>query len=189
MHSHAVDNQAPVSERAAAIYLLRTFLEQFRAGIRRTFAYELIDEKPDPRQLDPEQHFGLLRNDFSRKPAFNALRNLLAVVGGDRRGGTLVPLRMQVSCGPRAVRRLVLQKADGSYGVALWRLSSVWDIDRRKPLHVSPRRVSVRLPDAGRVTLADPVHRVGERWVSLRGRRIQLRLGASPLLLHVVPRR
>ena len=42
------DNQAPVSEQAAAIYLLRTFLEQFRAGIRRTFAYELIDEKPEP---------------------------------------------------------------------------------------------------------------------------------------------
>jgi hypothetical protein len=189
MRSHDVNNQAPVSERTAAIYLLRTFLEQFNAGIRRTFAYELIDEKPDPRGRDPEQHFGLLRNDFSRKPAFNALRNLLTVVGGDRRGGKLVPLQMQVSRGPRTVRRLVLQKADGSYVIALWRLTSVWDINRRKPLHVSPQRVSVRLPGAARVTLADPVHRVGERRIALRGRRIQLRLGASPLLLHVVPRR
>jgi hypothetical protein len=189
MRSRSVDNQAPVSERTAAIYLLRTFLEQFRAGIRRTFAYELIDEKSDTRGRDPEQHFGLLRNDFSRKPAFNALRNLLAVVGGDRRGGKLVPLRMEVSRGPRAVRRLVLQKADGSYVVALWRLTSVWDIKRTAPLHVSPQRVSVRLPGAARVTLADPVHRVGERRIPLRGRRIQLQLGASPLLLHVVPRR
>src|SRR5215213_7105608 len=77
MHSRLVDNQAPVSERTAAIYLLRTFLEQFRAGIGRTFAYELIDEKPERAGRDSEQHFGLLRNDFSRKPAFNALRNLL----------------------------------------------------------------------------------------------------------------
>jgi hypothetical protein len=189
MHSHAVDNQAPVSERTAAIYLLRTFLEQFRAGIRRTFAYELIDEKPDPRQRDPEQHFGLLRNDFSRKPAFNALRNLLSVVGGDRRSGRLVPLQMQVSRGPRSVRRLVLQKADGSYVVALWRLNSVWDIKRRKPLHVVPQHVTVRLPAAARVTLADPVHAAGERRIRMRGQRIQLKLGASPLLLHVVPRR
>ena len=189
MHSRSADNQAPVSERTAAIYLLRTFLEQFQAGIRRTFAYELIDEKPDRRGRDPEQHFGLLRNDFSRKPAFNALRNMLAVVGGGRHTGKLVPLRMEVSRGPRAVRRLVLQKPDGSYVVALWRLNSVWDIKRRKTLHVSPQRVSVRLPGAARVTLADPVHRVGERRIPLRGRRIQVRLGASPLLLHVVPRR
>jgi hypothetical protein len=189
MHSRSKDNQAPVSERTGAIYLLRTFLEQFRAGIRRTFAYELIDEKPERAGRDAEQHFGLLRNDFSRKPAFNALRNLLTVVGGDRRSGKLVPLRMQVSRGQRDVRRLVLQKPDGSYVVALWRLTSVWDINRRSSLHVSPRSVSVRLPGAARVTLADPVHRVGERRIPLRGRRIQLRLGASPLLLHVVSHR
>ena len=189
MHSHSVDNQAPVSERTAAIYLLRTFFEQFRAGIRRTFAYELIDEKPDPRGRDPEQHFGLLRNDYSRKPAFNALRNLLAVIGRDRRSGRPVPLRIQISRDDRDVRRLVLQKADGSYVVALWRLSSVWDIKRRKALNVASQRVTVRLPGAARVSLADPIQSAAEHRIPLRGRRIQLRLGASPVLLHVLPRK
>ena len=189
MHSRSTDNQAPVSERTAAIYFVRTFLEQFRAGIRRTFAYELIDEKPDPHGRDAEQHFGLLRNDFSRKPAFNALRNLLTIVGRERRSGRLTPLRIQVSRGERDVRRLVLQKADGSYVVALWRLSSVWDIKRREALHVGSQRVTVGLPGAARATVADPVHGAGERRIRIRGRRIHVRLGASPLLLHVVPRR
>jgi hypothetical protein len=189
MHSRSADNQAPVSERTAAIYMVRTFLEQFRAGIRRTFAYELIDEKPDPHGRDAEQHFGLLRNDFSRKPAFNALRNLLTIVGRERRSGRLTPLRIQVSRSERDVRRLVLQKADGSYVVALWRLSSVWDIKRRKALHVGSQRVTVGLPGTSRVTVADPVHGAGERRIRIRGRRIHVRLGASPLLLHVVPRR
>jgi hypothetical protein len=189
MHSHDASNQAPVSERTAAIYLLRTFFEQFGAGIRRTFAYELIDEKPDPRGRDPEQHFGLLRNDFSRKPAFNALRNLLAVVGRDRRSGRPLPLRIQISRDDRDVRRLVLQKADGSYVVALWRLSSVWDIKRRKALHVASQRITVRLPGAARVSLANPVQSAAEHRIPLRGRRIQLRLGASPVLLHVLPRK
>jgi hypothetical protein len=169
--------------------MVRTFLEQFRAGIRRTFAYELIDEKPDAHGRDAEQHFGLLRNDFSRKPAFNALRNLLTIVGRERRSGRLTPLRIQVSRSERDVRRLVLQKADGSYVVALWRLSSVWDIKRRKALHVGSQRVTVGLPGASRVTVADPVHGAGERRIRIRGRRIHVRLGASPLLLHVVPRR
>jgi hypothetical protein len=184
----SVDAQAPVSERAAAIYLLRTFLEHYRAGIRRTFAYELIDEKRDPAGRDAEQHFGLLRNDFSRKPAFNALRNLLATVGRDRMRGRLVPLRMAISRPEREVRRLVLQKADGSYVVALWRLGSVWDIERRAPLGVATRRVSVRLPGAQRVSLADPARSAGERSVPLRDGRVRVRLGARPLLLHVFPR-
>jgi hypothetical protein len=188
MHA-SVDNQAPVSEHTAAIYLLRTFLEQFSAGIRRTFAYELIDEKRDPAGRDAEQHFGLLRNDFSRKPAFNALRNLLTVIGRDRGHLRLTPLRIHISRGQRDVRRLVLEKADGSYVVALWRLSSVWDIKRRAALNVGSRRVSVKLPGAARVTVADPVRAAGERRIRLHGRRIQLRLGASPLLLHVLPRR
>ena len=188
MHSRSADNQAPVSERTAAIYLLRTFLEQFRAGIRRTFAYELIDEKPDPRGRDAEQHFGLLRNDFSRKPAFNALRNLLTIVGRQRHSGRLQPLRIRISRSDRDVRRLVLQKADGSYIVALWRLSSVWDIKHRRTLHVRSQRVSVGLPKAARVSVADPAHRAGERRIRIRGRRIQLKLGASPLLLHVMQR-
>ena len=150
------DAQAPVSERVAAVYLLRTFLEHFRAGIRRSFAYELIDEKPDPAGRDAEQHFGLLRNDFSRKPAFNALRNLLATVGPARGRGRLVPLRIAISRPARDIRRLVLQKADGSYVVALWRLRSIWDIERKQPLRVAPERVTVRLPRSARVTVSDP---------------------------------
>jgi hypothetical protein len=183
------DAQAPVSERVAAVYLLRTFLEHFRAGIRRTFAYELIDETPDRAGRDAEQHFGLLRNDFSRKPAFNALRNLLATVGQARGRGRLVPLRIAISRPAHDVRRLVLQKADGSYVVALWRLSSIWDIKRRKPLHVAPRHVTVRLPGAARVTVSDPARSAYTRRIGLRQGRARVEIGARPLLLHVTPRR
>ena len=185
----SADAQAPVSDKAAAIYMLRTFLEHFRAGIRRTFAYELIDETPDPAGRDAEQHFGLLRNDYSRKPAFNALRNLLTAVGHERRHGRLAPLRIAIARPGREIRRLVLQKADGSYVVALWRLSSVWDIERKVPLRVGTERVSVGLPGARRVTLADPARSAGERRVRLRGGRLQVRLGARPLLLHIFTRR
>jgi hypothetical protein len=184
MHAGRFD-QAPVSESAAAIYLLRTFLEHFDDGIRRTFAYELLDEKADPRQRDAEQHFGLLRHDFSRKPAFIALRNLLRVVGHERGRVSLRPLRMQVLGRDGDLRRLVLRKPDGTYVVALWRLASVWDRDRRRPLHVSPRALRVRLPGARRVALADPVRSDREHGLRLRRGSVRLELGARPLLLHV----
>ena len=105
----ARSGQPAVSERVAAVYLLRTFLEHFRSGIPRTYAYELLDEKPERAGRDPEQHFGLLRNDFSRKPAFTALQNLL-----DRRRPGRAPPRCARSAwgcpAPRDLRRLVLQK-------------------------------------------------------------------------------
>ena len=89
-----------VPETTAAIYLLRTFLEHFKSGISRTYAYELIDDKPDPTATDPQQHFGLLRNDYTPKPAFTALQNLLALVGPTQGNTTLQPLRLD-NLGPQ----------------------------------------------------------------------------------------
>jgi hypothetical protein len=173
--------QPPVSEQAAAVYLLRTFLEHFRAGVERTFAYELVDEKPEPGLRDPEQHFGLLRSDWTPKPAFTALKNLLALTGPSAARPALRPLRMRIS--GRGVRRLVLRRADGTYLVALWRLDSVWDRDRRRTKDVRARTVTVTLPRASRVAVADPVASPAARPARARRGRVRVRLGARPLVL------
>ncbi len=94
---NARSGQPAVSERVAAVYLLRTFLEHYRSGISRTYAYELLDEKPERAGRNPEQHFGLMRNDFTPKPAFTALSNLLKVVGPVGASPRLRPLRLGVS--------------------------------------------------------------------------------------------
>ncbi|MBN1529335.1 MAG: hypothetical protein JW895_09770 [Thermoleophilaceae bacterium] len=184
LRSRSRTEQAPVSERVAAVYLLRTFLEHFRSGIRRTYAYELLDEKPERAGRDPEQHFGLLRSDFSRKPAFRALRNLLDVVGTDQGTPELRPLRIGID-GPAGVRRLVLRRPDGTYLVALWRLDSAWDRDRRRPLRVAPRRVTLALPGMRDAGVVDPAVSARPRPARLRGGRLALRLGASPVIVTV----
>jgi hypothetical protein len=134
--------QPPVSERAAAAYMPRALLWAFAAGVRRTFVYELLDEKPDPQLLDPEQHFGLLRQDLSPKPAFLALRNLIAAVrrSPGTAGRSAVAPTISAS---EPVERVVLERADGSFAVALWRPAAVWDRSTRRPL--DPGRASVRL--------------------------------------------
>jgi hypothetical protein len=181
--------QPPVSEYVGAVYLLRTFLEHFHDGVRRTFAYELIDEKPDPGERDQEQHFGLLRNDFTPKPAFTALKNLLDLVGPAGDEPRLRPLRLGVSGSDDGVRRLVLQKADGTYLVALWRVNSLWNVHTRRADPVRPRRVTVTLPGAARVALADPVVSDDLKPVRLHRARARVELGGRPLLLQVTPKR
>jgi hypothetical protein len=186
---HASTGMPPASEAAGAVYVLRTVLEHFKAGIARTYLYELVDLYPDPSAKNPNWNFGLLRNDYSRKPAFRALKNLLTLVGDDPGSPRLKPLRLELSGRDRAVRRLVLQRPDGSYVVALWRLSSVWDRDRRHPVHVPARRVRLSLPDAARIAAADPISSDEFHALRLRRGQVSVRLAGRPVLLHVTPKR
>jgi hypothetical protein len=79
----------------------------------------------------------------------------------------------------------VLRKADGTYLVALWRLASSWDRERRRPLRVDPRRVDVALPGAARVEVADPVRSARSRRLRIRHGNVRVRLGERPLILSV----
>jgi hypothetical protein len=128
------DGQPPVSEEAAAVYIPRLLVTAFGAGVRRTFLYELVDEKPDPALADQEQHFGLLRNDLSPKPAFTAVKTLIAALRTSPGPGTRthVPWAV-VPQEPGEVKRLLLSRPDGSHVIALWRPVSVWDQDSREP--------------------------------------------------------
>ena len=60
-----------VPENVTASYIPRTLLLAFKHGFDKTFFYQLIDDPTSP------QGYGLLRNDFSEKPGFTALKNML----------------------------------------------------------------------------------------------------------------
>jgi hypothetical protein len=145
----ATTGQPPTSEQAAAVYLPRALVTAFGSGVRRTFVYELLDEKPDPGLVDPEQHFGLLRQDLSPKPAFVAIQTMIRALQTSPGAG---------SAGPRAwtldvrggtdddVDRLDLVRRDHSRVIALWRPVSVWDPQSHKPQNVAPLPVRLTFP-------------------------------------------
>ncbi len=136
----------PTSEAAEAVYLPRLFLEYYRRGVVRTFSYELLDEFPDPGTDEPESNFGLLRNDLSPKPAFTALSNLIAICSDP--GSSFTPGRLDysVSGDQTELRQLLLQKSDGSYYLALWRATSVWDNSAMRALSAPSPAVTVSFP-------------------------------------------
>ena len=174
--------------RRAAVYLLRTFLEHFISGVRRTYAYELLDESAEPALRKSEQHFGLLRHDFSPKPAYTALRNLLALMGPDQgRAARPRPVRLGLPGRASGVRHLVLQRADGTVLVALWRLDSVWDRTARRDVRVKARVVAVAAPGAASVRVSRPVAGTASG-VPLRGGRVRVGVAGDPLVLEVSPR-
>lgn len=149
----AEDGQPPASERAVATYLPRLLLENWRRGIRRTFLYELVDPRADPRRNDPDANFGLLRSDFTPKPGYSALRNLLWVLAPPsdrhttrrRRSTPRPPLRFSLDA-PRNVRHVLLDRTATRY-LAIWRPVKVWDESRRVDLPAEPVTVRVRFAD------------------------------------------
>jgi hypothetical protein len=180
--------QPPVSETAGAIYELRTLLEHFKSGIGRTYLYELIDTEPDATAVDPEQHYGLLRSDFSPKPAFTALRNLLGLVGQGTPPGGPRPLRLDVTGDTTHTRQLVLERDDGTYVIALWSLDSVWSAEARRPIAPVLHGVTVTLPAGSSAQIADPITSPFARPVPLVDGRARLVLRSDPLILLVRPR-
>lgn len=138
----ATEGQPPVSEEVAGQYVPRLYAEYFESGVTRSFLYELIDEKPDPGLTAAEQHFGLLRNDLTPKPAFHALRNLLTRVSLSPGEG---PSRdVETPGADSSLGRLLLERKDGSRILLLWRRVPLWDTERRTPLRQPPSPVGLR---------------------------------------------
>jgi hypothetical protein len=177
----------PVSEAREAAYLTDLVLGYYRAGVKRSFIYELVDEKPDPSGKDSQQHFGLLRNNFSPKPAYFALHNLISLLsaGGPARGSLDAPRATASSSGGSRMQTLTMQRGDGSQVLAIWptdpsAADAVGKAGRTHPVQIA---LSRRAPLALYRPAIGP--NVQRRLASAT--QATVRVGADPLLV-VVPR-
>jgi hypothetical protein len=130
-----------VPESVTASYIPRTLLLAFKHGYDKTFFYQLIDDPTSP------QGYGLLRPDFSEKPGFTALKNLLSLLSDPNPGASFTPgsLPFQILGGDSNVNHLLLQKSDGSYWLALWLEEPSWDPANVTPIQVQPENIGILL--------------------------------------------
>jgi hypothetical protein len=176
--------QPPCDERSAGVYTLRTVLEHFEMGIRRTYLYEAVDLWPDPERAKASWNFGILRNDLTPKPAYTYLANLLATTRSEE-PVERAPLELSVEDGPVDLRTLLLRRSDGAYVLALWRHASVWDRDARQPIEVEPAPVELNLPTAKSAAKVEPHVSADEQPLRLAGGRASLDVGADAVLVVV----
>lgn len=145
-----------VPSEVAGRYLPIVLLEQFRAGIVRTYLYELCD-------FEKSGNYGLLDASGEPKPAFHAVKSLLTLLD-DRGAKTSVRdleygvengkpdyVKGAAGDGRRAahaegIRHMAFQKRDGSYFVALWSPESSYDPSSRMRKQRDARRVVVSVP-------------------------------------------
>ncbi|NJK52306.1 MAG: hypothetical protein HC936_04805 [Leptolyngbyaceae cyanobacterium SU_3_3] len=102
--------QGGVTERSAAKYANRLYLEYFLRGVYRTHLYNF--------SLDEWSLF--LRRDGSVKPAYHAVRDFIQVLKDSETAFATKSLRYGLSGDRRDVKSLLLQKQNGHYYLLLW---------------------------------------------------------------------
>lgn len=134
----------PVPESVAAVYLPRLYLDNFRRGIERAFSYELINAYSNASLTHADSHFGLLRQDFSPKPAATRLRNLVRLIDANAAGGARGALDYTLRGDLRGIERVLLRRADGTFVLALWQKARIFDEYARQFVGVPARTLELR---------------------------------------------
>ena len=153
------------SEVAHGRYIPRLFCEYFRLNIKRTYCYEFVDGFADPNNR--EARFGLIRRDLSPKPAYTALKNLIAVL--DEPAPAKPTAKPAASMPPKTlafslvvspvgewtrtqyVHHLLLQNTNGDLFLVFWHEVSSEDAS------VKPRRQIAVPPLPAVLSVASPV--------------------------------
>lgn len=146
-----------VTERTRGIYLPRLLLNNFQAGIARTYLYELMQTSPNNVQADRwwlAPAGGALPTSYG----YHALRRLQLAIGDGNlpTGQASVPLDLSVTevgavDAAYPVRHVLFAESDGSFSLALWPT----DKAANGTAEITPpeRRVRITLGAAKRITL------------------------------------
>jgi hypothetical protein len=128
-------------ESVEASYIPRTLLLAFQHGYQETFFYQLIDDPTSP------AGYGLLNADFSPKPAYTALKNLISLMsdpGGNFSAGTL---NFNISGGDSNLQHMLFQKSNGDFYLVLWLEEPSYNTVDNQFISVTPENIGIELPN------------------------------------------
>ena len=145
----------PISPDQATVakYDLEFLLDAYKAGVSRTYLFELIDEYTDPNGTDRLNHYGLFNADGTPKLAATAIHNFMSLLddaGAARDAFTPGSLSYSLSGMPASGvntddgswvsggNDLLMQRSDGTFVLALWNEQKAWHWDWRNPSDYHP---------------------------------------------------
>lgn len=168
-------------ESVEASYTPRTLLLAFQHGVKRTFLYELLDEISSP-------GYGLLNGDFTPKPAFTAVKNLLSVLSDQGDSFSPGTLSYSLEGGDATLNHLLLQKRDGSFWLVLWLEQSSFDPASDTAEPVSAQDVTLQLYNsnsAGHILQFDKSGNVTSTQVTGNGSTLSLAVSDQVTIVQI----
>ncbi|MEY4518755.1 MAG: hypothetical protein RLZZ499_1354 [Cyanobacteriota bacterium] len=190
-------SQYGVSEKVAAKYLLRLFLEYFNLGIKRFYTYELIDFKPNSQGSQSGWHYGLLRYDGSPKPDFIALKNLISLLKDANKTKTsnltsnllnLKPLEATLQGNTTNIHQTLLQKSNGNFYLILWQEVPSFEHQTKTELVVPKRLLTLTLnTPISKAAIYQPVNSITPLKKYKNVKRLKLQVPDHPLVIELTP--
>ncbi|MEA5465660.1 hypothetical protein [Leptothoe sp. PORK10 BA2] len=185
---NAVSNnsgQPGVSEAAAGKYFPRLWLEYFNRDIRRVYLNELIDKW---KSSDKEGNFGLLRQDGSPKPAFEAIKNLVTLLQDPASAFSPGTLSYTMTGETTNVHHTLLQKQNGHFYLILWQEVPSFDLSTQQDISVPNQIVTIQLETAiTAAKLYQPLQSVESTAQYTSPRSLVLNVNDAPAVLELVP--
>jgi hypothetical protein len=130
-----------IPEQIEGEYVPRLVLEQMLHGIKRTYFYELIDENTTAKSN--EGYFGLAHVDGSPKPAYTALKGMIALFADPGPAFALRDFDFTLDGAPANVHHMLAAKRDGSYYLAIWIEAQNYDVNKKQATPSTPIEVTL----------------------------------------------
>jgi hypothetical protein len=181
-HTTKLAGLASVSEAAQGKYIPRILLDNFAAGVQRTYLYELQDQAPPDDTSSVEQHFGLVHMDGSPKPAFIYLSNLISIL---EKQTTPILQELEYSLSSDLISSLVIQQTHTSWLLFLWQEVPVFDLAGFKDIQNPALSVRLTLNRPRKLRLYDPMISASPIWIASSSQSILLSVEDSPMVIQI----
>ncbi|MCD7972213.1 MAG: hypothetical protein LUG18_06035 [Candidatus Azobacteroides sp.] len=182
-----------VPEDVSAIYLPHLFFEYFNKGIVRTYIYEFLDQHVRSEWADApelEWHFGLVRTDGEAKPAFYALKNLIALIDdtdeGFKPSSLAFALDAESTIVKNDLRYTLLQKSNGKWWIAIYRTTEIYNPDFLMPKPIQKATISLTLQNKAKTInmyVPNTSQEIRQTWQNQHA--VTMELGGELVLLEV----
>jgi hypothetical protein len=178
-----------VPEDVSGKYIPRLFLHYYDMGLPRAYAYEMVDLMGDPSRSAAEKHWGLLRSDYSAKPAYVALKRLIGLLSDP--GPSFAPgsLDYSLSGDLTNVRQMLFQKRDGRFYLVLWQELLGYDVDKDTYIPVARRPVTLKLSTRiSRAAIYEPNRQQTPLRSRLNPTELRLRVPDQVVVVRLTPK-
>jgi len=182
-------NHAGAPEEVSAIYIPHLFFEYFNMGITRSYIYELLDQNQDV-DGDKELHFGMVRYDGTRKPVFNAVKNLISLMSDDT-NITPSPLGFKLYAQTQSInnnlRYTLLQKSNGSWWIAVFRAESIFNTQTLVTTTLQSEKINLLFAkNASEINIYMPNKSVDKQFIFNNKASIDFDLGSELVLIEII---
>ena len=124
------------SDEVLGRYITRTLFMHLGMNVMRTYLYEFVDDVDSP-------GFGLVHSDFTPKPAYTAIKNLISLFN-DQSFATPGKFDYTLTGQTNNVQHVLFQKSDGTYMMAIWLgVQSADEVSPYETYSIPPQTVSI----------------------------------------------